>query len=71
MGDFYDNNRLIYGDVGEGNIYEATLDQNRNITGTRVFDSGLPNVVDMEKGPDGNMYGVNLGNGTIFRWVPA
>jgi len=25
----------------------------------------------MEKGPDGNMYGVNLGNGTIFRWVPA
>ena len=71
MGDFYDDNRLIYGDVGEGNIYEATLDQNRNITGTRVFDSGLPNVVDMEKGPDGNMYGVNLGNGTIFRWVPA
>ncbi len=71
MGDFYDNNRLIYGDVGEGNIYEATLDQNRNITGIRVFDSGLPNVVDMEKGPDGNMYAVNLGNGTIFRWVPA
>ena len=71
MGDFYDNNRLIYGDVGEGNIYEATFDQNRNLTGNRVFDSGLPNVVDMEKGPDGNMYGVNLGNGTIFRWVPA
>ncbi len=71
MGDFYDNNRLIFGDVGEGNIYEATLDQNRNITGVRVFDSGLPNVVDMEKGPDGNMYAVNLGNGTIFRWVPA
>ncbi|GET42875.1 DUF4347 domain-containing protein [Microseira wollei] len=71
MGDFYDNNRLIFGDVGEGNIYEATLDQNRNISAVRVFDSGLPNVVDMEKGPDGNMYGVNLGNGTIFRWVPA
>jgi len=71
MGDFYDNNRLIFGDVGEGNIYEATLDQNRNISGVRVFDSGLPYVVDMEKGPDGNMYGVNLGNGTIFRWVPA
>ncbi|MBD1845315.1 DUF4347 domain-containing protein [Cyanobacteria bacterium FACHB-63] len=73
MGDFYDNNRLIFGDVQNGNIYEATLDSNnrRVVSSVRVFDSGLTYVVDMEKGLDGNMYGVNMGNGTIFRWVPG
>lgn len=71
MGDFYDDNRLIFGDVGNGNIYEVTLGQTRQVSNVRVFDSGLTYVVDMEKGPNGNMYGVNMGEGTIFEWVPT
>lgn len=69
VGDFYNENTLIFGDVLNGNIYAATLNASRQVTNVQVFDTGVPYIVDMEKGPDGWLYAADLGSGTIRRWV--
>ncbi|MBF2085060.1 DUF4347 domain-containing protein [Thermoleptolyngbya sp. C42_A2020_037] len=71
VGDFYNANTLMFGDVRNGTLYAATLDSARRITAVRVFDSGVPYVVDMEMGPDNRLYGVDLVRGVIYRWDPA
>jgi glucose/arabinose dehydrogenase len=71
VGDFYNANTLMFGDLNNGTLYAATLDANRNVTSVQVFDSGIAYVVDMEMGPDGKLYGVNLVSGQILRWDPA
>jgi glucose/arabinose dehydrogenase len=74
IGDFYNTNTLIFGNLGSfatpdtGKLYAATLNASRQITNIQVFDSGIPYVLDMEMGPDGNLYGVT-GAGSIVRWV--
>ncbi|MEM9264082.1 MAG: DUF4347 domain-containing protein [Cyanobacteria bacterium P01_F01_bin.13] len=71
VGDFYNSNTLMFGDVNEGTLYAATLDNNRQITNVQVFDSNAPFVVDMKMGPDGRLYGVDLVSGSILRWEPT
>jgi glucose/arabinose dehydrogenase len=71
VGDFYNASTLIFGDVNGGTFYAATLNASRQISNVQVFDSGIPFYVDMEMGPDGRLYAVNLGGGSIVRWNPA
>jgi glucose/arabinose dehydrogenase len=71
VGDFYNSNTLMFGDVNSGTLYSATLNSSRQVVNVQVFDSSIPYVVDMEMGPDGYLYGVDLVTGRILRWIPA
>ena len=71
VGDFFNNNTLMFGDLINGTMYAATLNDSRAVSSIQVFDSGIPYIVDMEMGPDGRLYGVDLPTGTIVRWNPA
>jgi glucose/arabinose dehydrogenase len=71
VGDFYNSNTLMFGDVVSGTLYAATLNSSRQVTNVQVFDSNIPYIVDMEMGPDGRLYGVDLVTGSILRWNPA
>jgi hypothetical protein len=68
VGDFYNDSTLMFGDVN-GTLYAATMNPARQITNVQVFDTGVPYIVDIEKGPDGWFYGADLGTGTIRRWI--
>jgi len=70
VGDYYNNNTLMFGDVNNGTLYAATLNSNRQVTNVQEFDSNNRFVVDMKMGPDGKLYGVNLVSGSILRWEP-
>ncbi len=70
VGDYYNSNTLMFGDVNSGTLYAATLDSNREVSNVQVFDSDNRYVVDMKMGPDGKLYGVNLVSGNILRWEP-
>lgn len=71
VGDFYNSNTLMFGDVNNGTLYAATFDSNRQISNVQVFDSNIPFVVDMKTGPDGRLYGVDLVSGEILKWEPV
>jgi glucose/arabinose dehydrogenase len=68
LGGFYDNNTLVFDDLVNGTLYAASLDADRKISSVQVFDSNLPYIVDLQKGPDGNLYGADLVSGSIVRW---
>ena len=78
MGDFYTGNTypsiyngaLFYNDVGIGTVYATFFNADGSVRSTQVFDS-LPYIVDMETGPDGNLYYASLYGGEIGRWIPA
>ena len=70
-GDFYNQNTLLFDDVLNGNIYAATLNASRQVTNVQVVDSGIPGIVDLQKGPDGSIYGADVYDGTIRRWVDS
>ena len=70
VGDYYNSNTLMFGDVNSGTLYAATLDSNREVSNVQVFDSDNRYVVDMKMGPDNKLYGVNLVSGSILRWEP-
>ncbi len=71
VGDFYNSNTLMFGDIYGGTLYAATLNDARQVTAVQVFDSSIPFVVDLEMGPDDRLYGVDLVSGSILRWDPA
>jgi glucose/arabinose dehydrogenase len=68
-GDFYTDNLMFFDDVVNGTLYAAEFDSNRRISGVQVVDTNVPYIVDLQKGPDGWIYGADLGSGTIRRWV--
>jgi glucose/arabinose dehydrogenase len=68
VGDFYNDNTLMFGDVNNGTLYAATLDSDREVVDVEVFDANASFIVDMEMGPDNQLYGVNLVSGEILRW---
>ncbi|UPK30566.1 DUF4082 domain-containing protein [Bradyrhizobium sp. 195] len=70
-GDFYNQNTMIFDDVLNGNIYAATLNASRQVTNVALIDSGLSGIVDIQKGPDGSLYGADVYDGTIRRWVDS
>jgi glucose/arabinose dehydrogenase len=69
VGDFYNGNTLMFGDVINGTLYAATLNASRQVSNVQVFDSNAQYVVDMEMGPDGKLYGIDLVTGSILRWA--
>jgi glucose/arabinose dehydrogenase len=73
QGDFYNDNTLIFGDVRQGTIFEATLGTDRSIETVSLFDTlpGPGGLVDLRMGPDNLLYAVSLGNNTIYRWTPS
>ena len=71
VGDFYNSNTLMFGDIVNGTLYAATLDINRQVSNIQVFDSNIPYVVDMKMGPDGRLYGLDLVTGELLRWNPV
>jgi glucose/arabinose dehydrogenase len=79
MGGFYTGNTfpatynraLFYNDVGLGMIYASYLNPDGTVASTELFDDNLQYIVDMETGPDGNLYYVSLFGGEIGRWRPA
>jgi glucose/arabinose dehydrogenase len=78
MGDVYSGNTfpsaykgaLFYNDVGRGYVFTTFLNPDGTVNSTQLFDN-LPYIVDMETGPDGNLYFASLYGGTIGRWKPA
>ncbi|MFK0730324.1 MAG: Calx-beta domain-containing protein [Gloeotrichia echinulata GP01] len=79
IGDFYDgntfpsiyNDTVFVADVNEGTVDALTLNSENRVTAVRRFASGIPGIVYMETGPDGNLYYVNLGTNSIGRWRPV
>jgi glucose/arabinose dehydrogenase len=79
MGDIYSGNTfpanynraIFYNDVGLGMIYVSYLNSDGTIASTELFDDLLPYIVDMETGPEGDLYYVSLLDGTIGRWSPS
>jgi glucose/arabinose dehydrogenase len=79
LGDFYDgntfpsayNDTVFVADVNEGTVDALTLNSENRVTAVRRFASGIPGIVYMETGPDGNLYYVNLGTNSIGRWRPV
>lgn len=79
LGDFYDGNTfpsvyngaLFVADVNEGTVDALTLNDQNQVVSVRRFASGLPGIVYMETGADGNLYYVDLITGSINRWRPA
>ena len=77
MGDIYDGNAypdkyrgdVFFNDVGRGIVSHANIDGSGNISGVEVFDQGNQFVVQMNTGPDGNLYYVDLDDGTVGRWT--
>ncbi|MGB7563915.1 MAG: NPCBM/NEW2 domain-containing protein, partial [Prochlorococcaceae cyanobacterium] len=74
MGDFYNNNNFVYGDINSGRLFSATLNANGQVSAVSQFDSNAPFIVDVKLGPDGYLYGSSLfsagfGPGEIVRWI--
>ncbi len=77
LGDFYTGNTLptqyrgdlFFNDLGQGIVRNITFDPDGNIRSIGTFTTGAQNVVQIVDAPDGNLYYVNIGNGTIGRWV--
>ncbi|MBB4256499.1 DUF4082 domain-containing protein [Bradyrhizobium sp. CIR3A] len=67
-GDFYNQNTMFFDDVYNGTIFAATLDANRQVASVQLVDN-VQGIVDMQKGPDGWLYGADIYDGTIRRWV--
>ncbi|WP_407118088.1 DUF4082 domain-containing protein [Bradyrhizobium sp. LMG 9283] len=69
-GDFYNQNTMFFDDVYNGTIFAATLDANRQIASVQLMDN-VQGIVDLQKGPDGWLYGADIYDGTIRRWVDS
>jgi glucose/arabinose dehydrogenase len=68
VGDFYNSNTLMFGDINRGILFAATFDDSREIVNVQVLDANASFVVDLEMGPDGRLYGVDFVTGSILRW---
>jgi hypothetical protein len=58
----------VFDDLVNGTLYAASLGADRKISSVQVFDSNLPYIVDLQKGPDGKLYGADLVSGSVVRW---
>jgi glucose/arabinose dehydrogenase len=77
MGDFYTGSSLpslyrdglFVTDVNQGIVDVLYLDANGRVDSSKRFANGVSGIVQMQTGPDGAMYFVNIGAGTIGRWT--
>ncbi|MEM7455186.1 MAG: PQQ-dependent sugar dehydrogenase, partial [Planctomycetota bacterium] len=77
LGDIYDGNTypaefqgdLFFNDLGQGIVRNISFDSAGNISAIDTFSTGHQIVVQMVTAPDGNMYFVDLDDGSVGRWV--
>jgi glucose/arabinose dehydrogenase len=75
---FYDN-ALFYSNASRGTVSTVFFDATGNVTGTQLFADNLKGITQLNVGPDGSLYYVNLGipigggtgTGSIGRWRPT
>ena len=60
---------LFFNDLGQGIVRYATFDESGNLSSVQTFTTGARIVVQITVGPDGNLYYVDLDDGTIGRWL--
>lgn len=69
MGDFYDRNTFIYGNIVSNTFFVATLNDDRSLKQITPFESGPRSTVVMRKGPDDLLYASDRAR--IYQWVPG
>ena len=77
MGDIYTGDAypdrykgdLFFGDLGQGIIRNISFDGSGNISSIDTFDIEDPYVVQIQEGPDDQLYYVNQLDGTVKRWT--
>jgi glucose/arabinose dehydrogenase len=77
LGDFYTGNvlptqyrgDLFFNDLGQGIVRNVNFDASGRVLSTETFTTDSRYVVQIAQGPDGNLYYVDLDDGTIGRWV--
>jgi glucose/arabinose dehydrogenase len=75
---FYDN-ALFYANASRGTVSTVFFDQTGKVTGTQLFADNFQGITQLNVGPDGSLYYVNLGipigggtgTGSIGRWRPT
>jgi glucose/arabinose dehydrogenase len=86
LGESYSNNVFV-GDYNNGNLYYFTVSPDRSAIvldnlpdlvvdneeeqSSIIFGTGFGPITDLETGPDGYLYVLSLGSGTIYRIVPS
>ncbi len=60
---------ILFNDLGQGIVRRASVNADGEVTEVSVFTTGARYVVDMQQGPDGEMYYVNLAFGEIGQWL--
>ncbi|BAY12056.1 LamG-like jellyroll fold domain-containing protein [Calothrix sp. NIES-2098] len=59
---------LFFNDLGQGIVRNLSFDSAGNITSVETFATGAQIVVQINMGPDGNLYFVDLNDGLVGRW---
>jgi glucose/arabinose dehydrogenase len=86
MGEYYTanafpsvyDNALFYANASRGTVSTVFFDQTGKVSGTQLFADNLQGITQLNVGPDGSLYYVNLGipiggsggTGSIGRWRP-
>jgi glucose/arabinose dehydrogenase len=60
---------LFFNDLGQGIVRNISFDASGKITSVETFTTDAQYVVQIAQGPDGNLYYVDLDDGTVGRWV--
>ncbi|MDZ8052907.1 MAG: LamG-like jellyroll fold domain-containing protein [Aulosira sp. ZfuCHP01] len=76
MGDLYTGSAypeqywgdLFFNDLGQGIVRNLSFDSLGNVTSVETFTMNAQYVVQMNMGSDGNLYFVDLDNGSVGRW---
>jgi glucose/arabinose dehydrogenase len=79
MGDFYTgttfpaiyHDALFYADLLEGVIEAVIFNASGGVSSVRRVADGIPGIVQMHTGLDGNLYVLNLFSGAVERFVPS
>jgi glucose/arabinose dehydrogenase len=77
LGGFYNGNilptqyrgDLFFNDLGQGIVRNVSFDASGKIISVETFATDSQYVVQIAQGPDGNLYYVDLDDGTVGRWV--
>ncbi|MDZ7959418.1 MAG: LamG-like jellyroll fold domain-containing protein [Aulosira sp. DedQUE10] len=59
---------LFFNDLGQGIVRNLSFDSLGNVTSVETFTTNAQIVVQINMGPDGNLYFVDLDNGSVGRW---
>jgi glucose/arabinose dehydrogenase len=87
MGEYYTanafpsvyDNALFYTNASRGTVSTVFFDQTGKVSGTQLFADNIQGITQLNVGPDGSLYYVNLGipiggaggTGSIGRWRPS